>query len=309
MGSGADDKRTYIFPVAATTRRLAAAFSALILACLSLPAGAQEPDVPPCTEDAMLVFDASGSMSSDGWGYTGQSTGVSRIDLVRSALQHILPSITRARRVGLMTYGPTAVPSLFNQCDNIALNLRPTPNAAAPIMASVQSLVPVGGTPLTRAVEQSAEVLDFRHKPGVIVVLTDGWDTCGGAPCGVGKVLHAAAAQLTIHVISLKAKGLSRRDEQRLDGMRCLAAYNGGLYLSPETPEELTAALERTLGCPMVSRDEGGDAGGKVVATGTPEEVAKVASSYTGQYLKQLLDKRGGASSRGKRPAKAEAAE
>ncbi len=34
---------------------------------------------------------------------------------------------------------------------------------------------------------------------------------------------------------------------------------------------------------------EGGDAGGQIVAYGTPEQVAKVASSYTGQYLKKLL--------------------
>ena len=34
---------------------------------------------------------------------------------------------------------------------------------------------------------------------------------------------------------------------------------------------------------------EGGDKGGNIVATGTPEEVAKVAGSYTGQYLKRVL--------------------
>ncbi|MFC6637864.1 excinuclease ABC subunit UvrA [Sulfitobacter sp. JBTF-M27] len=37
---------------------------------------------------------------------------------------------------------------------------------------------------------------------------------------------------------------------------------------------------------------EGGDGGGKVVATGTPEEVAEVAESYTGKYLKPMLQKR-----------------
>ncbi len=34
---------------------------------------------------------------------------------------------------------------------------------------------------------------------------------------------------------------------------------------------------------------EGGDGGGRVLTTGTPEQVAKVAKSYTGQYLKQTL--------------------
>ncbi|WP_223424784.1 excinuclease ABC subunit UvrA [Tateyamaria pelophila] len=37
---------------------------------------------------------------------------------------------------------------------------------------------------------------------------------------------------------------------------------------------------------------EGGDGGGKVVATGTPEEVAKVAESHTGHYLKSMLGAR-----------------
>jgi excinuclease ABC subunit A len=34
---------------------------------------------------------------------------------------------------------------------------------------------------------------------------------------------------------------------------------------------------------------EGGNAGGQVVATGTPEDIAKNPKSYTGQYLKQML--------------------
>lgn len=34
---------------------------------------------------------------------------------------------------------------------------------------------------------------------------------------------------------------------------------------------------------------EGGDKGGKLVASGTPEDVAKIKGSYTGQYLKKML--------------------
>ena len=36
---------------------------------------------------------------------------------------------------------------------------------------------------------------------------------------------------------------------------------------------------------------EGGDRGGEIVACGTPEKVAQVPQSYTGQYLKRLLEK------------------
>jgi excinuclease ABC subunit A len=35
---------------------------------------------------------------------------------------------------------------------------------------------------------------------------------------------------------------------------------------------------------------EGGDGGGRIVAEGTPEEVARVDGSYTGQYLKKYFE-------------------
>jgi excinuclease ABC subunit A len=34
---------------------------------------------------------------------------------------------------------------------------------------------------------------------------------------------------------------------------------------------------------------EGGDAGGRIVAQGSPEAVARVAASHTGQYLSRIL--------------------
>jgi excinuclease ABC subunit A len=50
---------------------------------------------------------------------------------------------------------------------------------------------------------------------------------------------------------------------------------------------------------------EGGDGGGEIVATGTPEDVAKVKASYTGKYLKEVLSRRAKAAARngGKRHA------
>ena len=35
---------------------------------------------------------------------------------------------------------------------------------------------------------------------------------------------------------------------------------------------------------------EGGDEGGEIIAQGTPEQVAATEGSYTGQYLKKLLN-------------------
>ncbi len=202
-----------------------------------------------CNEDAMLVFDASGSMAGNV--NQGIATITPRIDVVRSALAKVLPAVTRFRKVGLITYGPGP----YQQC-NIQLALKPTTNAADAIMRDVDALVPAGKTPLSTAVKQAAEVPDYRTKPGLIVVVTDGEETCGGSPCDLGKQLHDAALQLTVHIIGFRMKDFSWTGEQSILDAKCLAESNGGLYISADAEEDLSKALEKTLGCPMLSRLE-----------------------------------------------------
>ncbi|HWM31447.1 MAG TPA: vWA domain-containing protein [Methyloceanibacter sp.] len=235
---------------------MGSALSAIRLAALvmfaglsGIPAVAEDTERTPCNEDAMLVFDASGSMA--GTDRLGVSTPIpiTRIDKLRSALAKVLPSATRFRRVGLITYGPGP----YQQC-NVQLNFAPMANAAETVMHEVNSLVPAGKTPLTAAVDQAAEVLKFREKPGVIVVVTDGEETCGGAPCDLGKILHTGAMQLTVHVIGYRVKDFSWMGEQSIGEVKCLADQNGGLYITAESEQDLVEALEKTLGCPMLSQ-------------------------------------------------------
>ena len=231
-------------------------------------ASAEEPDKGPCTEDAMIVFDASGSMSGNGWGYGSESAGsVPRIDKVRTAMREILPSVTRFRRVGLITYGSGA----WNQC-SIRLDLKPTPNAADRIMAAIDALRPAGRTPLTDAVAQAADVLDFRHKPGLIVVLTDGEETCGGSPCDTSEKLHAEANQLTINVIGLRVKNYAWMGDQGIIDAKCLAEKNGGQYLPVDTLAGLRGGAGKDS---WVSHGDGSDF--KLAYPGKPLSVAIVA--------------------------------
>lgn len=210
------------------------------------PSRAEDAKPAPCTEDAMLVFDASGSMS--GPVLSGNGGTVSRIDWARSALAKVLPSATKYHRIGLLTYGPGP----YNQC-NVELKLKPTPNAAQIIIDDVNALVPAGHTPLTAGVKQAADVLDYTVKPGIIVVLTDGEETCGGSPCEIGKALHALAKRLTVHVIAYRPGTLSWTGEQSIGEAKCLAEQTGGLYLTAKTEDDLVQALEKTLDCPMTS--------------------------------------------------------
>jgi len=227
--------------------RLIGSMAAILAAGQISVAIAQEVKPGPCTDDAMIVFDASGSMSGNQM--LGIPNSRPRIDEVRSALSQVLPSATKFRRVGLVTYGPGP----YNQC-NVQLDMKPTANAAKPIMRAVNSLVPAGKTPLTSAIEEAAEALDFRNKPGVIVVVTDGEETCGRSPCDLAKRLHDDAAQLTVHVIGFRYSGFSWTGGNSVMDLMCIADQNNGLYIKANDEGELIDALEKTLDCPMVSQ-------------------------------------------------------
>ncbi|MEQ1694860.1 MAG: VWA domain-containing protein [Hyphomicrobiaceae bacterium] len=205
---------------------------------------AKEGDVLACNKDVMFIFDASGSMSGTDW-----TNKVPRIDRVRGALAVVLPDVTPARNVGLIVYGPGP----YNKCDNIELRLRPGPNSAEIIMEEVRPISPAGRTPLTASVQEAANALSAKEKPGVIVLLTDGEETCGGKPCALASVLKAKSKDLTVHVIGYSLGTDGAGIEGRLD-MRCLAEKTGGLYIAVETTDELIAALRKTLACPFLAK-------------------------------------------------------
>ncbi len=193
----------------------------------------------------MIVFDAYGSMTGMGFG----ETAVRRIEQVRRALAEVLPTVAPARNLGLMVFGPGS----RNACENVDLKLRHGPNSAARIMSEVDRLQPYGQTPLTSAVGAAAEVLHFRERPAVIVLLTDGEETCRGNPCALAQELRRQGADVTVHVI-----GYMLRFASELGGgqSRCLSESTGGMFLSTETTEELSEALRKTLACPLISSRE-----------------------------------------------------
>ena len=92
----------------------------------------------------------------------------------------------------------------------------------------------------------------------------------------------------TLYLLDEPTTGLHFDDVRRLLQVldRLVAAGNTVLVIEHNLDVIKTADYLIDLG------PEGGAAGGDVIAAGTPEEVAKVARSYTGQFLGKLLGKR-----------------
>ncbi len=203
-----------------------------------------------CSVDAMLVFDGSASMAEITF-ETGPNT---RIVEARKTVRYAMPNITKFRRVGLLTYGAGPL----GACENLITKFPPIEDAADPIVNSIDTLEPGGLTPLTQAVRRAAEALKYQIRPGVVVLVIDGNETCGGRHCEMAQALIAMAHDLTIHVIGFRAEldffawnSPEQNSDTAITVARCLSDKTGGTFVTTESVDELVFALQRTLGCPL----------------------------------------------------------
>ncbi|MFH1058830.1 MAG: excinuclease ABC subunit UvrA [Pseudomonadota bacterium] len=101
----------------------------------------------------------------------------------------------------------------------------------------------------------------------------------------LSRELGKRATGRTLYILDEPTTGLHFADVERLLEVLARLVEMGNTVVVIEHNLEVikTADWVIDLG------PEGGDKGGQVVATGTPEDVAKVKTSYTGQYLKGVL--------------------
>ncbi len=89
----------------------------------------------------------------------------------------------------------------------------------------------------------------------------------------------------TIYILDEPTTGLHIADVHRLVDVLQLLVEGGNTVLVIEHNLDLIKTADHIIDL----GPEGGDMGGKIIAQGTPEEVARCKSSFTGMYLKPLL--------------------
>lgn len=89
----------------------------------------------------------------------------------------------------------------------------------------------------------------------------------------------------TIYILDEPTTGLHTADVHMLIGVLQKLCDGGNTVLVIEHNLDVVKTADYIIDI----GPEGGDAGGEIVAVGTPEEVAECPASYTGQYLKNML--------------------
>lgn len=99
--------------------------------------------------------------------------------------------------------------------------------------------------------------------------------------------LHRRSNGKTLYILDEPTTGLHSADIERLLEVLQRLVESGNTIVVIEHNLDVIKAADYIVDL----GPEGGDQGGTIIATGTPEEVAEVEKSYTGHYLKPILER------------------
>ncbi|MDF9444078.1 excinuclease ABC subunit UvrA, partial [Limosilactobacillus mucosae] len=99
--------------------------------------------------------------------------------------------------------------------------------------------------------------------------------------------LHRQSHGKSFYILDEPTTGLHMADIKRLLGVLQRLVDTGNTVLVIEHDLDVVKSADWLIDL----GPEGGEAGGYVVAAGTPETIAEVSESYTGQYLKPMLER------------------
>jgi hypothetical protein len=199
---------------------------------------------PGVNRSVILVIDASGSMADNG-----------KIEQARAAAKSLVESMGGGQEMGVMP---------FYDCGSIAWT--PFTTDFASLGGIIDGIQAAGSTPLGAAIRAAGTRMaqEASGKEGVIVVLTDGGESCGDNPVDAAASVYQMALRRTISDgrpfappvayadgggdIVVSVVGFDIDDPQVNEQLAAIAEAGGGQFFSASDVNELNAALKQAAG-------------------------------------------------------------
>jgi len=216
-----------------------------------------------------LILDASGSMLQ-------RLEGRRRIDIAREVLVELVEStIPSGTPLALRIFGHRSAGAC--QTD-LEVPLQPLePSAITPVLRSTEAKN-LAKTPIAQSLALVAEDLQGATGQKIIILVTDGEETCEGAPQAAIEKLKLEGFDVRVNIV-----GFAIEDEALKATFSRWAELGGGLYFNATSGEELGLAMRQAL----ETKFQVFDAAGEVVASGITngEPVSVAAGTYTVRVL------------------------
>lgn len=180
------------------------------------------------TNHFAIVLDASGSM--------GESAGSgTRMEEARAAIGSFVAALPEGSTVSLRVYGQEGDNTDAGQEVSCASTdtVYDGPAGSAELTAQLEAVEPTGWTPLARGIEAAAQDIPQGATDGIVYVVTDGVETCGGDPVAAAETLAGQGIQPIVNVIGFHTGGA---DQQAL---QAIAEAGGGEFTQADSQADL----------------------------------------------------------------------
>lgn len=180
-----------------------------------------------------IILDASGSMG-------GEIDGRRKIDIAHEALGALIGKLPDKTNVALRAYGHRK----GGDCGDVELltPLGALDRAALTAQVNAVNPAPKGMTPIGASLQQVAEDLKGARGDVLVVLVSDGDETCDGDPAKVATQLHEANPKIRFDVIGFNVGPEEWR--ARLSG---IAQGGGGNYFDAKDAAQLVDALQQAV--------------------------------------------------------------
>lgn len=207
--------------------------------------------------ETALVFDASGSMNFSldateqqirqmgqaatvegmmrqlGMGGLGGASPMAvltreprRITVAKRAALSVVQRLPSDMSVGLV---------MVEQCPQArSVGMFP-PGQRASVLGQIQGIEPRQGTPLADGIAKAGRLVDGVKREAIIVVVSDGTESCGQDPCAVAAALKREKPYLKINVVDITGTGAGN----------CVAQATGGRVFTARNADEVVAQMNR----------------------------------------------------------------
>ncbi|MEO8486645.1 MAG: VWA domain-containing protein [Betaproteobacteria bacterium] len=182
----------------------------------------------------LLILDASGSMNAK------LPNGETRMAVAQRAIKGVAGFVPAQAQLSLRMYGAQSAASQKNcQDTHPAVPFGPASASGGAITSTVDGARAQGYTPIAYSLGQAVNDFAAGAKERVIVLVSDGKETCQGDPVLAAKAL--AAAGITVHTVGFVVDSAARGQ------LQAIARLTGGTYfdapVGPELPDTLKSAL------------------------------------------------------------------
>lgn len=188
-----------------------------------------------------VILDVSGSMA-------GQVEGRAKLDIAREALGTALGGLSDDVDLALRVYGHRINKTdQENSCkdiellvpfygDNFDIASKNNDMRVGHVIDEANKLSPRGWTPIGASLELAAQDLE-RFDNKVVLLLSDGEETCSGDPVGKMKALEKQGVQITVHTVGFDV------DAATAEQLRQISEATGGMYVDAGSATELSEGL------------------------------------------------------------------